>query len=191
MDGQQKLKAGQGAADRRRRAGLAARRCTWRRPASGTSAWSTSTWSTRPTCSARSSTAPARRQPQARVGRRAAARPQPGRRGHHLRRRGSHRRMRWRSVRRLRHRDRRHRQLPDALPGQRRLRAAGQAERVRLDLPLRGPGVGVLRARTGRATAACIPSRRRPAWCRAAPRAACWACCRASSARSRRPRRSS
>ena len=35
-------------------------------------------------------------------------------------------------------------------------------------------------ARTGRATAACSPSRRRRAWCRAAPRAACWACCRGS-----------
>ena len=42
-----------------------------------------------------------------------------------------------------------------------------------------------------RATAASIPSRRRRAWCRPAPRAACSACCRASSARSRRPRRSS
>ena len=40
----------------------------------------------------------------------------------------------------------------------------------------------VFARRTGRATAASIPSRRRPAWCRAAPRAACSACCRASSA---------
>ena len=47
------------------------------------------------------------------------------------------------------------------------------------------------RPRTGRAIAACIPSRRRPGSCRAAPKAACWACCPASSASSRRPKRSS
>lgn len=35
------------------------------------------------------------------------------------------------------------------------------------------------------------PSRRRPAWCRRAPRAACWACCARPSARSWSPRRSS
>ena len=48
-----------------------------------------------------------------------------------------------RPVRRLRRHPRRHRQLPDALPRQRRLRAARQAERLRQHLPLRGPGVGV------------------------------------------------
>ena len=67
----------------------------------------------------------------------------------------------------------------------------GQAERVRQHLPLRGAGVGVRRRRTARAIAACIRSRRRPDWCRAAPKAGCWACCRASSARFRRPKRSS
>ena len=44
----------------------------------------------------------------------------------------------------LRRRHRRHRQLPDALPRQRRLRAAEEAERLRQHLPLRRPGVGVL-----------------------------------------------
>ncbi len=34
----------------------------------------------------------------------------------------------------------RHRQLPDPLPRERRLRAPGQTERLRLDLPIRGPG---------------------------------------------------
>ena len=66
--------------------------------------------------------------------------------------------------------------------------------RVGLDLPLRRPGVGVLAdrsARTRRATAASTPSRRRRAWSRAAPRAACWACCAPASARSRSTRRSS
>ena len=53
---------------------------------------------------------------------------------------GVHQRKRDGSRRRLRHRGRRHRQLPDALPNQRRLRAARQAERVRLDLPVRRPG---------------------------------------------------
>ncbi len=37
-----------------------------------------------------------------------------------------------------------HGQLPDPLPGQRRLRAAGQAERLRLHLPLRGAGLDLL-----------------------------------------------
>ena len=82
-------------------------------------------------------------------------------------------------LRALRHRHRRHRQLPDPLPGQRRLRAAEEAERLRQHLPLRRPGVGVLSRRTGPAIAACIRSRRRPARCRAVPRAACWASCRA------------
>ena len=44
---------------------------------------------------------------------------------------------------------------------------------------------------TGRATAASSRSRRRRSSCRAAPRPACSACCPASSARSRPPRRSS
>ena len=41
------------------------------------------------------------------------------------------------------------------------------------------------------ATGACSPSRPRPASCRPARRAGCWACCPASSARSRRSRSSS
>ena len=49
-------------------------------------------------------------------------------------------------VRRLRCDRRRHGQLPHPLPGQRRLRPAGQAERLRLDLPVRRPGDGVLPA---------------------------------------------
>ncbi len=40
----------------------------------------------------------------------------------------------------LRRHRRRHGQLPHALSGERRMRAAGQAERVRIDLPLRRPG---------------------------------------------------
>ncbi len=39
---------------------------------------------------------------------------------------------------------RRHRQLPHALPGQRRLRPVGHTQRVRLDLPLRGATERVL-----------------------------------------------
>ena len=56
----------------------------------------------------------------------------------------------------------------------------GHPLRLGLDLPLRRPGLGVLadpEATTPRATAASTPSRRRRAWCPAAPRAACWACC--------------
>ncbi len=45
-----------------------------------------------------------------------------------------------RAVRPLRRDRRRHRQLPDPLPGQRRLRPPGQAERLWLDLSLRRAG---------------------------------------------------
>ena len=43
----------------------------------------------------------------------------------------------------LRRHPRRHRQLPDALSRQRRLRAAQEAQRLRQHLPLRRPGVGL------------------------------------------------
>jgi adenylyltransferase/sulfurtransferase len=43
-----------------------------------------------------------------------------------------------------------HRQLPGPLPGQRRLRAAGQTVRVRGHSPVRGPGVGVQPPGAGR-----------------------------------------
>ena len=46
-------------------------------------------------------------------------------------------------VRALRRHPRRHRQLPDALSRQRRVRAARQAERLRQHLPLRRAGVGL------------------------------------------------
>ena len=49
-------------------------------------------------------------------------------------------RQRARNLQGLRRHRRRHRQLPDPLPGQRRLRAHRQAQRLRLHLPLRGPG---------------------------------------------------
>ena len=78
---------------------------------------------------------------------------------------------------RLRHHRRRRRQLPDALSGQRRVRADRQAERLRQHLPVRRPGLGVRDQERARAIAASIPSRRRRVWCRAAPKAACWACC--------------
>ena len=116
---------------------------------------------------------------------------QPGRRREavqgaaHVRERRSHPR---RGLGRDR---RRRRQLPDALPPERRLGLAPHPGRPRLDLPLRGPGHR-LQARTrARATAACSRSRRRPSSRRAAPRAASSASCPASSARCRRTRRSS
>ena len=91
-------------------------------------------------------------------------------------------RQRPRDPQGLRHRRRRHRQLPHPLPGQRRLRAARQAQRLRLDLPLRRPGQRLRHRSTAPAIAASIPSRRRRAWCPAAPRAACSASCPAWSA---------
>ena len=54
-----------------------------------------------------------------------------------------HQRKRARHHLRLRHGGRRHRQFPHALPGQRRLRDAEEAERLRVDFPLRRPGHGV------------------------------------------------
>ena len=51
-----------------------------------------------------------------------------------------HQRQCARILSRLRHHRRRHRQLPHALPGERRLRAHRQAECLRLDLPLRRAG---------------------------------------------------
>ncbi len=85
----------------------------------------------------------------------------------------------------------RHRQLRHPLPGQRRLRAAGQAVRVGLDLPLRRAGERVL----GRARPLLPLPVPRAAAARdgpvAAPRAACSACCARRSGRSRSPRRSS
>ena len=67
---------------------------------------------------------------------------EPARRGPDLRD-GADVRQRAADLRGLRRDRRRHRQLPDAVPRERRLRAAGQAERLRQHLPVRGPGVGV------------------------------------------------
>ena len=86
---------------------------------------------------------------------------------------------------------RRHRQLPDALPAERRQPAPPHPGRARLDLPLRGPADGVQARRRARATAASSRSRPRPSSRRRAPRPACSACCRGSWARCRRTRRSS
>ena len=110
-------------------------------------------------------------------------------RGHPQHRAGP--RQRLRDLRPVRPDRRRHRQLRHPLPGQRRRRAARQAVRVGLDLPLRRPGVASSGPSTGRATAASTRSRRRRAWCPPAPRVACSACCARRSARSRSPRRSS
>ena len=94
-------------------------------------------------------------------------------------------------LRALRPDRQRHGQLRHPVPGERRLRAAGQALRLGLDLPVRRPGQCLL----GRARAvlprACTRSRRRRAWCRPAPRAASSGCCARPSGPSRSTRRSS
>ncbi len=84
---------------------------------------------------------------------------------------------------------RRRRQLPDALPRERRVGLERDPRRPRLDLPLRGSGHGLRARASGPATAASSRSRRLRSSPRAAPRAACSACCPGSSGRSRRTRR--
>ena len=86
---------------------------------------------------------------------------------------------------------RRRRQLPDALPAQRRDGAARDPGRVGLDPRLRRPAVGLQALRRARATAASTRCRRRPSWRPPAAPTACSACCRARWACSRRPRSSS
>ena len=83
----------------------------------------------------------------------------------------------------------RRRQLPDALPRERRLRLARDPRRARLDLPLRGPDDRVRARPTARATAASSRSRRRRSSPPAAPKEAFSASSPGSSARSRRTRR--
>ncbi len=181
VDGQRKLKASRCSASARADSDRPPR-CISPPPASARSASSTSTSSTSATCSGRSCTA-RRTSADSKLAsakdRLNAINPE---RGDRDLRDGAVVGERAEAVRAVRRHPRRHRQFSDALSRQRRLRAARQAERVRQHLPLRRTGVGVWRRRTARAIAACIPSRRRPASCRAARKAACSACCRGSSA---------
>ena len=128
-------------ADRRRRPRLARRRSTSPRPASARSGSSTPTSSTSRTCSARSrtrSTRSARRRSTRAKRTIEALNPDvevvdlP--RAAHLREHRSDPRRRLGPDRRRR------RQLPDALPRERRVGLARHPGRARLDLPLRGPG---------------------------------------------------
>ena len=183
VEGQQQAEGGAACCASARAASARRRRCISPRPASARSASSISTSSTSATCSGRSFTA--RRTSggsKLAVGEGSAARAQPARRRRDLRDGADRRRTRSSCSSRYDVIVDGTDNFPDALSRERRVRAARQAERLRQHLPLRGTGVGVRARRTARATAACIPSRRRPAWCRAAPKAACWACCRASSA---------
>ena len=122
-----------------------------------------------------------RRPAQAGVGEGEAQRDQPRRQGRDLQR-AALVEERARDLQGLRRRPRRHRQLPDALPRERRVRAAREAERLRHRSSASRARPRSSAPRTARATAASIPSRRRRGSCRAAPRAACSACCPASSA---------
>ena len=132
----------------------------------------------------------ARRHAEGRVGARDAAGAQPRRQGHRLP--GAPVvRERHAPLRRLRRHRRRLRQLPDPLPGERRLRDARQAERARQHLPVRRPGDGVL---SGQGALLPLPVPRaaaagRGAELRGGRRAR--ACCRDSSAACRRSRPSS
>ena len=165
IEGQQ-AQGRQGAVHRRRRARLAGGAVPRRRRRRHASASSTSTSSTSATCSGRSCTARRRRPLEARRRRRdrlQATQPARARSSTYEIALSSENALELFAPYDVDRR--RHRQLPDALPGERRVRAARQAERLRQHLPLRGAGVGVRAPRTARATAASIPSRRRPGWC--------------------------
>ena len=84
---------------------------------------------------------------------------------------------------------RRHRQLPDPLPGQRRVRAARHPQRLRQHLPLRGPGLGVRDQGRPVLPLPLSGAAAARARARAAPRPACSASCPGWSAPSRPPRR--
>ena len=124
------------------------------------------------------------RHAQGRLGRAGDPRAEPRRERRQVpdaRRRVEHRR----DHRGLRRDRRRRRQLPHALPAQRRDRAPEDPRRVRLDPRLRRPAVGLSSHTRARATAACSASRRPPSSrLRAAPTAcsgcspARWGCCR-------------
>ncbi len=132
-------------------------RCTWRRRASGPSAWSTTTASRSATCSARCCSPPPRWAPARRQAARARllalnpaaamSSPTPVKltaaqcRG---------------TVRALRRRHRRHRPPRGALPDQRCLRAAGQAAGQRRHPSLRRPGHDLCAGHAAPAIAACI-----------------------------------
>ena len=92
---------------------------------------------------------------------------------------------------RLRRDRRRRRQLPHALPAERRRGARAQARRARVD-PRASTGSSRPSCPTrARATAACTRSHRPPSWRRHVARTACWACCPASWACCRPTRSSS
>ena len=126
-----------GALPRRRRRGHARPRRLRRRRLQPTCSGRSST--ARPTSAARSSTPPPR----------CIAAINPERRRRHATRPALTRDNALEHLRGLRRHRRRHRQLPDALPRQRRLRAPRQAQRLRLHLPLRGPGVSVFATEDG------------------------------------------
>ena len=190
MEGQKQAQGRERAAASAPAASARRWRCIWRPPASARSASSISTSSTSATCSGRSCTA-----------RRTSAGRSCSRRGTDLQALNPH--VQVETYETALTSDERPADLfkaydiiidgTDNFPTRYLVNDAcvllGEAERLRQHLPLRGPGVGVRDQGRARATAACIPSRRRPGWCRAAPRAACSASCRASSAASRRPRR--
>ena len=119
-----------------------------------------------------------RRQAEGRVGAGDAARLQPGRQRRHPRG-AAHLRQRDGDHLAVRHHRERRGQLRDALPGERR-RATSPRSRWSTarscSSTARRPCTCPARA----ATAASTRRRRRPAWCRAAPRPACWALSRAS-----------
>ena len=86
------------------------------------------------------------------------------------------RRTSWTSWR-LRRRDRRHRQLPGAVPRERRHAVPREAARLRLDLPVRGAGHRVHAGQGDAVLPVPVPRRRRRrARSRPVPRAASSAC---------------
>ena len=188
MEGQSQLKAGERAVHRRGRARLAHRDVSrGRRHRQASASWISTWWTSQPAAADHPRTPMSGRSKLASA--KGSARDSIRIVDHrHLRDRalvGE----RARSHSALRHRRGRHGQFPDALSRQRRLRAAQEAERLRQHLPLRGAGERVCAPKGGPCYRCLYPGTAAAGHgARVARKAACSACCPASSATSRRPR---
>ena len=175
--GAAQAEAGEGALRRRRRTGFARRACIWPRRASEPSVLSISILLISQICSARSSTATDD------VGRKETGLGRRDHRGHQsecrdpqVRDAPDQRRTRWRSFANSTSSSTAPTTLPRATWST--TPACSPASRMSTDRSSASKArPASSRRKTGHAIAASIPSRRRRAWCRRAPRAGCWEFC--------------